>query len=440
MDNSKVTIIGAGPCGLSVAYFLIKTGIDFQLYERNKTTGGLGGSIQLWGRSLDIGPHIFLAGSKKEAVETWKDLAGTDLMISSLSRGMILNKQLIPFPPTSFNILKSIPFRDTLSAGLGVLKARLYPIKPLKHAGDFFHNRSGTYFRQRIFNIYCLKYMGLPDSQVDLQFALNLISLVKHSGKTDVATTGTHINQLLYPRLGTAMIWNRMAGKIEEIKKIDKGKAMQKVSTKGNRIEKITFDDGTETDVKFLVSTLPITKFVLLMDSVPSDILDACNELNYRNTLLVYLKMKGNAFKYHYISIFDNSIEAGRITNFNNWTDEPNRSDETVLCVEYWLDSHDKNWNMTQNEIIQKTIAQLETIHLLDANQVTDAFVLKIQGSHPVLSTSYKSALLKINQFLSGFENLILAGRHASFVWDGQADNIIAGMEISSKIKDYFKR
>jgi protoporphyrinogen oxidase len=64
MANSKkkkVAVIGAGPAGASAAYILAKKGAEVHLYEASPFVGGMARSIELWGQTVDIGPHRFFA-------------------------------------------------------------------------------------------------------------------------------------------------------------------------------------------------------------------------------------------------------------------------------------------------------------------------------------------------------------------------------------------
>ena len=40
LSNTKIAVIGAGPCGLSAAYFLAKSGLDVTVFDKNKKPGG----------------------------------------------------------------------------------------------------------------------------------------------------------------------------------------------------------------------------------------------------------------------------------------------------------------------------------------------------------------------------------------------------------------
>lgn len=63
MDNLKIVILGAGPCGLGAAYRLNELGYkDWQIYEKNNYVGGLAASFKDdKGFTWDIGGHVIFS-------------------------------------------------------------------------------------------------------------------------------------------------------------------------------------------------------------------------------------------------------------------------------------------------------------------------------------------------------------------------------------------
>lgn len=433
MPTEDVSVIGAGPAGLTAAFFLLKHQLQPCIYEAGQEIGGLAGAVTLWGKTFDIGPHIFLESSQPAAVNFWKDIGGNDLQRLVLKRGMILNNCLIPYPPKPINLLKALgPFKFFACAA-SLVKAKLVSPKVAKTAGDFFSRYYGDYLRGLIFNPFCQKYMGVADSEVDINFATGLTSFVKEAGKTDVLPEKKKLNTLLFHKDGTKAMWQLIAEKILAKGNILFEKKLLKIITSENRISGLIFSDGTVVHPNIVVSTLPLTLMLNMIDDCPTEILNEKQNLSTRNTVLVYYRLTAPAFSFQYVTIFDHSLEAGRITNFSNWKNDSHDL-TTVVCVEYWCDLQSKHWQVSNEEIIKIAGMELVKSAITSKENLLDAQVVRVPNSHPVLDIKYASALERINKYLSRFENLILAGRHATFKWDGQADNIIAGINIANKV------
>ena len=75
-----IHIIGAGPSGISIAYYFYLAGIkEICIYEKTDNIGGLARSWTHEGFILDTGPHIYHT-SDKEISDDW-NLIGSDLFL-----------------------------------------------------------------------------------------------------------------------------------------------------------------------------------------------------------------------------------------------------------------------------------------------------------------------------------------------------------------------
>ena len=66
----RIAVIGAGPAGITAAYKLsagIKSGkvSKLDVYEISSHIGGLSKSLEMWGQTVDLGPHRFFSHDQK---------------------------------------------------------------------------------------------------------------------------------------------------------------------------------------------------------------------------------------------------------------------------------------------------------------------------------------------------------------------------------------
>ena len=64
-NNKTVVVLGAGPSGLSAAYYAQKAGYKVVLLEKMNVAGGKGGSRQHKKFTVDFGPHAYHAMTKE---------------------------------------------------------------------------------------------------------------------------------------------------------------------------------------------------------------------------------------------------------------------------------------------------------------------------------------------------------------------------------------
>src|SRR5262249_25016861 len=78
--NTSVTIIGAGPAGLTAAYLLSKERILVTVLEADPTyVGGISRTALYKGYHFDIGGHRFFSKSK-EVEDFWTELLPNDML------------------------------------------------------------------------------------------------------------------------------------------------------------------------------------------------------------------------------------------------------------------------------------------------------------------------------------------------------------------------
>src|SRR5438094_2489388 len=109
--NKSISVIGAGPAGITAAYQLTKAGFAVDVFESSSSAGGMAKTIELWGQKVDIGPHRFFS-SDKRVNELWLEVVGDDYeMVKRLTRiyygGKFYHYPLKPFD----TLLKLGPFK-----------------------------------------------------------------------------------------------------------------------------------------------------------------------------------------------------------------------------------------------------------------------------------------------------------------------------------------
>ena len=73
--KNEVVIIGAGPAGLTAAYYLLKNTKDYKvtILEEENVAGGISKTITYHGNKMDLGGHRFF--SKNRIVnDIWKEI------------------------------------------------------------------------------------------------------------------------------------------------------------------------------------------------------------------------------------------------------------------------------------------------------------------------------------------------------------------------------
>ena len=103
----RVAVIGAGPAGITAAYELAKGGAEVEVFEAGATVGGLSRSFELWGQTVDLGPHRFFSNDLR-VNKLWLEVVGKDYaMVDRLTR-IYYKKQFFNYPLKPANALRNM--------------------------------------------------------------------------------------------------------------------------------------------------------------------------------------------------------------------------------------------------------------------------------------------------------------------------------------------
>src|SRR5579863_1993067 len=172
LKKINVAVIGAGPAGMTSAYELVKSGVNVDLYEASPFVGGMARSIELWGQTVDIGPHRFFS-SDTRVNKLWLEVVGDDYeMVNRLTR-IFFRGKFYNYPIKAFNALRNLGiFEATLCVGSYAIQ-RLKPNR--NELGETFESwvtaRFGARLYRYFFKAYSEKLWGIPTNELDADFA-----------------------------------------------------------------------------------------------------------------------------------------------------------------------------------------------------------------------------------------------------------------------------
>ena len=107
----RLTILGGGPAGLSVAFYAHRAGIQFDLYEKTARLGGLCQTLHYQKHSYDTGAHRF-HNRDPEITNDLKGLLGDALFEVSRPSKVFMGGRFIDFPPTPIGMFRSAGLRQ----------------------------------------------------------------------------------------------------------------------------------------------------------------------------------------------------------------------------------------------------------------------------------------------------------------------------------------
>lgn len=437
-----IYILGAGPAGLAAAYTLTSQGIPVVVVERDKRVGGLAKSIEYEGFILDFGPHRFFT-KLSPVVKLWNQVLGKDQVTVNRLTRIYYGGKYFSYPLQAKQVLSALGLLETVKILSSYVKVRLFPKPQPENFSEWVIGKFGRRLFEIFFESYTEKLWGIPCTEISADWAaqrikgLSLYKAVVNALLGNDGKVKTLIDQFQFPRLGSGQLYDKIADYLNQ---------HQQPLLLNTEVIEVHHNDGEATHVTVrnretkevqtfpcggVISSIPLTLLVEeLKTAPPQPVIESARSLKFRNTILVYLIIDdGHLFPDNWLYINDPRVKLGRVTNFANWSPEmlPNNH-QTPLCCEYWCNFDDQLWNCPEEDLRQMAQADLIKIGLLQKQQVSGGFVVRLPRTYPIYAGNYKASLATIEEYFKGFQNLQLVGRYGAFKYNNQDHSLLMGI------------
>ena len=450
MSPPSAIILGAGPAGLTAAYELSKAGLLSTVVEGDSVVGGLARTVSYKGYRFDVGGHRFF--TKVGAVEQlWREILGDDLLRRPRLSRIYYNGKFFSYPLKPMNALRGLGLGETLRCIGSYGWARLAPERPEDSFAAWVSNRFGRRLYRIFFKTYTEKVWGIPCSEIQAEWAaqrikgLSLSTAVKDAlgaapavGDSGKEVVKTLIDEFLYPRHGPGMMWERAREMIERAgSRLLLNAPLKRVCWEPGRVTAV--DAGAETLTgDHFVSSVAVRDLVECLSPPPPDnVRAAALRLHYRDFLTVALIVRRrDVFPDNWIYVHDSSVKLGRVQNFKNWSPEMVPDPQTTcLGLEYFCSRDDDLWSLSDRELIELGTRELGTLGFVEAHDVIDGQVVRMEKAYPIYDRGYADALSEVRDFLGAIENLQLIGRNGMHRYNNQDHSMLTAMLAARNIQ-----
>lgn len=492
----KVTIIGAGPAGLTAGYKLQKTGrYDVTILEAEDAVGGISKTINYKGNRMDLGGHRFFS-KDTEVINFWNDMLPLQgepsfddkklnrqknlasegpnpdkedkvmLKRNRVSR-IYYKKKFFDYPVTlNMKTIKNLGFIDTTKSGFSYLKSLMFKKKE-DSLENFYINRFGKKLYQTFFEKYTEKLWGRHPSKISADWGaqrvkgISILAIIKDVlskifKKKNRKVETSLIEEYTYPKFGPGQMWETVAAKFEELGgKIIKNATVEELFVENGVVKKVTYSkEGRNNDISadYIISSMPIKDLIngTHDENLSAEVKKYAAELPYRDFMTVGLLVKklklnnetniktlGNIVPDCWIYVQEPNVELGRIQIFNNWSPYlvKNIEDTVWIGLEYFCNEGDKYWNMTDEEFATFAIDELTKIKVIEKEDVLDYTRIKVKKAYPAYFDSYAN-INDIIKYLDSIKNLYCIGRNGQHRYNNMDHSMMTAFEAVKNIEN----
>jgi len=434
MINSHVVILGAGPAGLGAAFKLARTGsVRVTVLEQNKHAGGNAASFDLAEMRVDYGSHRLHPACAPEILQDIRTLLGNDLLDRPRHGRIRLLDRWIHFPLKPFDLAFGLPPRFSIGVARDLMRKVIVNDNGQGNEETFasvLEKGLGRTICESFYFPYVQKIWGLKPEELAVTLARRRISansLTKMTRKIFTALSGFNHSgrgRFFYPRHGYGQISDAYhRGAQEAGADIRLNARVQSVEIEKGGVE-IVYQDGNggihAVDADQVWTTIPITVLAkCLKPAVPSEILQATQNIHFRAMILVYLVLEQERFSEfdaHYFP--EASIPISRLSEPKNYSNGQLPKHATVLCAELPCAPDGPEWIKSDEELGRLVRNALEKSGIPVLAPVLQIVTRRLRQAYPIYNQGYETYFDLLDKWLDSIKELLTFGRQGLFAHD----------------------
>lgn len=421
--EAGLSILGAGPAGLAAGYYARRRGLDVQLYEAGSEVGGNARTLQMGPFRYDTGAHRF-HDKNPEITADVKRLVGDSLQRIDVPSQIVWRGRRIDFPLAPFDLLCKLPLRLLAKMAWEQLSIPGASGPEAPHFEEMARRTYGPTLAREFLLNYTQKLWGRSPDRLSPRVAgdrlegLDLETFVREALRTDREATRHLDGSFLYPEGGYGMIAEATADAVGR-ERIRTEARITALKHDGTQVTHVVVNDERVVRVQTVVSTLPLTLLVKLLDPTPpSEMVKTAESIAFRNVRLAVLGINRPRLTPNASLYFPQPT-----TPFTRLYEPKNRSpamapaDQTVAVLEWPFDSGSRGTDRSPSELRRRAWDLLVSEELVDPQRDDiEAFNSHtIPYAYPILEVGTEAKAAQLTEYLHDFDNLSLLGRSAQF-------------------------
>lgn len=396
---SQVVIIGAGPMGLSTAYFAAKAGHQVTILEADDRIGGTAANFDFDGLSLERFYH-FVCKADTPTFTLLAELGlGGKMQWRPTSMGYFIDGKIYPWGnPLALLTFPKLDlvskFRYGLQMFLSTKRTRWQDLDRMT-TKEWILSRSG----QKVYDLLWKRLMDLKF----YEYADNISAAWIWTRIKRIGTSRKSLSQeeLGFIEGGSETLMIALAERIKEWGgSIHCSMPATKIEIEKGEVRGVRSGDRVFPSNR-VVSTIPIPYIPALVPDLPREVLDRYAAIKNVGVVCVLHKLARKVSHNFWINIVDDSIQIPGIIEFSNLRSLPH----PVVYIPYYMPVTNPKYKMSDQSFIDESFEYLRKINpdLTEKDRIA-SYVGRLPYAQPVCEPRFLEKLPPVQTPVRGLQ------------------------------------
>ena len=402
--QDKLTIIGGGITGLTVAYIAAKNGAQVTILEKSNYFGGLLNTFPVGANYLEYYYHHFFTHDA-ELMWLLRELDLMDkLVYNNTSMGFFRHGEIYGFnTPVDLLAFKPLSIYSAIRFGITSLylaKVARWEKYENVSALDWFYTWAGRSVTDTIWKPMLDIKFGPHSSKIPLSWMIGRLKQRLYSRKDGN-------EELAYLNGSLKVLLDSLISKLEkmDVSLVNNVNIDELIGDK-NSLKKIRYNNKEIIGSPFIF-TIPSTKMVGLFHSVNPEFSDKLAKVKYFGVICVILELNKKFTDIYWLNIADEGFPFGGIIEHTNFISKTEYDGKHIIYLSRYFDQSESIALMEKNELIKLMIEPLSKINSgFDKSWIDHIHVFKTDSAAVVCDLEFSN---KVMNCKTPIENLYIA-------------------------------
>lgn len=407
--NRKIAIIGGGFTGLSLAYYLAKSGKSVTIFEKDPELGGLAGSFIINNRKIEKFYHHWFTNDL-EVMSLIEELGLTNkIKINETNTSIFYGNKFYKMS-SPYELLKFKPLSFINRIRLGLLTLYVRSIKDWrslekKTASQWLKDMGGSQVYRIVWEPLLRGKFGEFSDSISAVWIWNKLKLRGSSrnkrGKENLA----------YFEGGFSALIDKLSSSIIELGGIIY--TNQKVTDlilNENYLNGI-ISNGNTFNYDTVISTIPLPETIKIIEkNIDIEYLKKLKKIKYLANICIVIEIKFSLSDTYWMNVNDPGFPFVAVIEHTNFESNKNYGGSNIIYLSKYLPETDILFMMQDEELLEFTILHLQRMFpKFNKNWIITSNVWRARNSQPIVTKNYSDIIPKEKTPINNFYILTMA-------------------------------